>query len=259
MIQPGEVHTEDIGCGDDEEPPSIEGIQLSLQPISRSLLTATTIASAHSSGGLALLKANGPARPRLVAEPSSETRQIQTVEGPPRVARPAATTRRREAGNAQMRAFRKRFFPEATESQWNDWRWQSQHRIRKLEQFEQIVNLSEDERGALSQGGTMLPVGVTPYYMGLLDPDDALQPLRKTVIPTTQEFVRTVGEADDPLGEDGHSPVPGLVHRYPDRVLLLPLDFCSTYCRYCTRSRVVGHGEIVPNAERLEKVFHYLE
>ena len=158
-----------------------------------------------------------------------------------------------------MRAFRKRFFPEATESQWNDWRWQSQHRIRKLEQFEQIVNLSEDERGALSQGGTMLPVGVTPYYMGLLDPDDALQPLRKTVIPTTQEFVRTVGEADDPLGEDGHSPVPGLVHRYPDRVLLLPLDFCSTYCRYCTRSRVVGHGEIVPNAERLEKVFHYLE
>jgi lysine 2,3-aminomutase len=67
------------------------------------------------------------------------------------------------------------------------------------------------------------------------------------------------GEADDPLGEDGHSPVPGLVHRYPDRVLLLPLDFCSTYCRYCTRSRVVGHGEIQPNQQRLEAIFHYLE
>jgi lysine 2,3-aminomutase len=159
----------------------------------------------------------------------------------------------------KTRAFRKRFFPDATDRQWNDWRWQSQHRIRKLEQFEQIVTLSDDEREALIQGGTMLPVGITPYYMSLLDADDANQPLRKTVIPTTNEFKRTVGEADDPLGEDGHSPVPGLVHRYPDRVLLLPLDFCSTYCRYCTRSRVVGHGEIVPNEKRLEAIFHYLE
>ena len=95
--------------------------------------------------------------------------------------------------------------------------------------------------------------------MSLLDPDNPLQALRKTVVPTTREFVRTAGEADDPLGEDGHSPVPGLVHRYPDRVLLLPLDFCSTYCRYCTRSRVVGHGEIQPNVQRLEAIFHYLE
>ena len=105
----------------------------------------------------------------------------------------------------------------------------------------------------------MLPVGITPYYMSLLSADDPEQPLRKTVVPTTAAFLRTAGEADDPLGEDGHSPVPGLVHRYPDRVLLLPLDFCSTYCRYCTRSRVVGHGEIVPNEKRLEVIFQYLE
>jgi lysine 2,3-aminomutase len=105
----------------------------------------------------------------------------------------------------------------------------------------------------------MLPVGVTPYYMSLLDADNPLHPLRRTVIPTAGEFVRSIGEADDPLGEDQHCPVPGLVHRYPDRVLLLPLDFCSTYCRYCTRSRVVGHGEIVPNEKRLEAIFHYLE
>jgi lysine 2,3-aminomutase len=95
--------------------------------------------------------------------------------------------------------------------------------------------------------------------MSLVDPADPDQPLRKTVIPTKHEFLRTPGEADDPLGEDGHSPVPGLVHRYPDRVLLLPLDFCSTYCRYCTRSRVVGHGEILPNEQRLEAIFQYLE
>lgn len=104
----------------------------------------------------------------------------------------------------------------------------------------------------------MLPVGITPYYMSLLDSDDSEQALRKTVVPRADEFLRTRGEADDPLGEDGHSPVPGLVHRYPDRVLLLALDFCSTYCRYCTRSRVVGHGEILPNEKRLEAAFEYL-
>ncbi len=122
-----------------------------------------------------------------------------------------------------------------------------------------MINLSAVEHDALWHGGTMLPVGVTPYYMSLIDPDDPRQPLRKTVVPTTAEFTRMPGEADDPLGEDGHSPVPGLVHRYPDRVLLLPLDFCSTYCRYCTRSRVVGHGEIVPNEARLDAIFDYLE
>ena len=161
--------------------------------------------------------------------------------------------------NQRTLVFHERFFPEATDRQWNDWRWQSRHRIRSLDDFERVVDLSATERKALQRGGTMLPVGVTPYYMSLLDPFDPHQPLRKTVIPTAAEFRRGPGEADDPLGEDGHSPVPGLVHRYPDRVLLLPLDFCSTYCRYCTRSRVVGHGEIVPNESRLEAIFHYLE
>jgi lysine 2,3-aminomutase len=171
---------------------------------------------------------------------------------------PAAATGNR-CENPRTAAFRERFYPEATDEQWDDWRWQSRHRIRSLADFERVVELSATERDALRQGGTMLPVGVTPYYMSLIDAVDSAQPLRKTVIPTTAEFIRTPGEADDPLGEDGHSPVPGLVHRYPDRVLLLPLDFCSTYCRYCTRSRVVGHGEIVPNEARLEAIFHYLE
>ncbi len=164
----------------------------------------------------------------------------------------------RATQNPRTRAFRKRFFPEVSDRDWNDWRWQARHRFRTLPQLERVLQLSDDERQAIIQGGTMLPVGITPYYMSLLDYDNADQPLRRTVVPTTSEFVRTAGEADDPLGEDSHSPVPGLVHRYPDRVLLLALDFCSTYCRYCTRSRVVGHGEIVPNEARLEKIFDYL-
>jgi lysine 2,3-aminomutase len=164
----------------------------------------------------------------------------------------------RQSTNSRTRAFRRRHFPEVTNRDWNDWRWQTRHRIRTLPQLEKMLRLSDEEREALVQGGTMLPVGISPYYMSLLDAEDALHPLRRTVVPTLHEFVRTEGEADDPLGEDSHSPVPGLVHRYPDRVLLLPLDFCSTYCRYCTRSRVVGHGELMPQESRLMAAFDYL-
>ena len=165
---------------------------------------------------------------------------------------------RRSFGNPQTKAFRKVLYPNVSDKDWNDWRWQVRNRVRTLPQFERILDLSADEREAMVRGGSMLPVGITPYYASLLSPSDPGQPLRRTVLPSTAEFVRTRGEADDPLGEDGHSPVPGLVHRYPDRVLLLALDFCSTYCRYCTRSRVVGHGEISPSETRLQKALDYI-
>jgi len=187
--------------------------------------------------------------------PASRTLRVDARHADPA----PATTAEPPVINQQAAAFRRQFFPDASDHDWDSWRWQSQHRIRTLDHFERMITLSDAEREALERGGTMLPVGITPYYMSLIDPVDPAQPLRKTVVPTTAEFVRTDGEADDPLGEDGHSPVPGLVHRYPDRVLFLPLDFCSTYCRYCTRSRVVGHGEIVPNEARLEAIYQYLE
>jgi lysine 2,3-aminomutase len=164
----------------------------------------------------------------------------------------------RQSSNARTRSFRRRHFPNASTREWNDWRWQSRQRVRTLSQLEALLRLCDEEREALVRGGTMLPVGITPYYMSLLDENDPSQPLRRTVVPTLNEFLRTPGEADDPLGEDSHSPVPGLVHRYPDRALLLPLDFCSTYCRYCTRSRVVGHGELMPQESRLMAAFEYL-
>lgn len=165
---------------------------------------------------------------------------------------------RQRRGNSRTRGFRRRFFAEVPDADWNDWRWQSRHRARTLEHLERYLVLSPSEREAILQGGSMLPVGITPYYLSLVSPDDSDEPLRRTVIPSLSEFRRTYGEADDPLGEDGHSPVPGLVHRYPDRVLFLALDFCSTYCRYCTRSRVVGHGELLPNEARLEKALDYI-
>ncbi len=158
----------------------------------------------------------------------------------------------------RTRLFRMAHYPSVTDAEWNDWRWQSRNRVKSLVQIEKLMELSADERRALSEAGSMLPLGITPYYMSLLDPIEPNQALRRTVIPVTQEFLRTPGEADDPLGEDGHSPVPGLVHRYPDRVLFLALDFCTTYCRYCTRSRVVGHGELAPSDARLDAMFDYI-
>jgi len=141
---------------------------------------------------------------------------------------------------------------------WNDWQWQTSHRIRTLSQLEKMISLSEEERGAFTRSESSLPLGITPYYMSLISPDDPHQPIRRSVIPTVHETVHSAGEADDPLGEDAQSPVAGLVHRYPDRVLLLVTDFCSTYCRYCTRSRVVGHGAIHPSRNRLEQAFAYI-
>ena len=158
-----------------------------------------------------------------------------------------------------VRMFRKRHFPSVPTKLWNDWQWQTSHRIRSLAQLEAMICLSDDERAAFTQAETVLPLGITPYYMSLVSRDDPDQPIRRSVIPTIHETVRTAGEADDPLGEETMSPVPGLVHRYPDRVLLLLSDFCSTYCRYCTRSRVVGHGAIHPSRNRLERAFAYIE
>ncbi|MBN2233406.1 MAG: KamA family radical SAM protein [Deltaproteobacteria bacterium] len=158
-----------------------------------------------------------------------------------------------------VRAFRKRHYPVVTARQWNDWQWQVNNRIRTLAKLESMVTLSEAERLAFTRANNLLPLGITPYYMSLIAPDDPQQPLRRTVIPVVDEMVCSPGEADDPLGEDAQSPVPGMVHRYPDRVLLLLTDFCSTYCRYCTRSRVVGHGRITPNRNRLERAFTYIE
>ncbi len=161
--------------------------------------------------------------------------------------------------NPAVRNFRKRYYPNVTTRQWNDWQWQVSNRIRTLSQLESMLVLSEEERAAFGATETHLPLGITPYYMSLISPVDWCQPLRRTVVPVADEMFRSPGEADDPLGEESQSPVPGLVHRYPDRVLLLLTDFCSTFCRYCTRSRVVGHGGINPSRNRLEQAFAYIE
>ncbi|MBN2179776.1 MAG: KamA family radical SAM protein [Deltaproteobacteria bacterium] len=162
--------------------------------------------------------------------------------------------------SARTAEFRRRFFKDVSPIEWNDWRWQIRHSITTMGELERMLSLSDDERTALKGDGSAFPLAITPYYASLLDPDNPLQPLRRTVIPVTAEKVRNQGEHEDPLGEEADSPVPGVVHRYPDRVLFLVTDFCSTYCRYCTRSRMVGrqtHRNM--KADSWNKAIEYIE
>ncbi len=140
----------------------------------------------------------------------------------------------------EMHSFRQRCYPRVTSENWNDWRWQLRHRITTLAQLETMFQLSDNERRGFQFPNASLPLAITPYYASLISPDNPAQPIRRGMIPVANELLVSPGDARDPLGEDGHSPVKGIVHRYPDRVLFLATDYCSSYCRYCTRSRMVG-------------------
>lgn len=122
---------------------------------------------------------------------------------------------------------------------WNDWRWQLTHRLNTVEDFSRVINLTPDEIIGLSAPGRFR-VDVTPYFANLMDPDDPNCPIRRQIIPTSLELAPFKAEMVDSLAEDAHSPVAGLVHRYPDRVLMLVTTQCASYCRFCTRSRIVG-------------------
>ena len=178
----------------------------------------------------------------------------------PRLLRLPRPVRESFPSGPEARAFRKAFFPHVSSEDWNDWRWQVRSRIKTQAELERIFELSEDERDAVSRHKGSLPVGITPYYASLMGRTDPFEPLRRTHIPVGQEYLRTPGEADDPLGEDHHAAVPGLVHRYPDRVLFLATGFCSTYCRYCTRSRMVGEagGDYSFSRSQWEAAFAYI-
>jgi lysine 2,3-aminomutase len=125
------------------------------------------------------------------------------------------------------------------DEQWNDWRWQLSNRVNDLDEIEAILNLTDEERAGLS-APDKFRVDITPYFISLIDPDDPTDPIRRQVIPLGREQEAFTAMMEDSLAEDRHSPVPGLVHRYPDRVLMLVTTQCASYCRYCTRSRIVG-------------------
>ena len=151
------------------------------------------------------------------------------------------------------------YWPEDAMEKWSDHKWQLRNRINSLEELENKIELSREERSGILLSGNKLAMSITPHFMNLVDKDDPNCPIRRQIIPRIEETWDDPQELKDPCGEDSHMPVPGLVHRYPDRVLFLVTDRCASYCRYCTRSRVVsGVGEQQLETQ-YEAAFEYLE
>jgi lysine 2,3-aminomutase len=142
---------------------------------------------------------------------------------------------------------------------WNDWTWQLRNRITTLAQLEKLMTLTPDEKEGCLFAAHKLSLAITPYYFNLIDTKDPECPIRKQVIPNIKESYIAPGESSDPVGEEGTMPVPGIVHRYPDRVLFLVTDRCASYCRYCTRSRLVSNAQAYDFHPELEQGLKYIE
>jgi lysine 2,3-aminomutase len=153
---------------------------------------------------------------------------------------------------------RSELFKEATDEQWNDWQWQVKNRIETVDELKKYIPLTKDEEEGARQCLQTLRMAITPYYLSLIDINDPHDPIRKQAIPTGLELHKAHADLLDPLHEDTDSPVPGLTHRYPDRVLLLITDQCSMYCRHCTRRRFAGQNDNDMPMERIDKAIEYI-
>ncbi|MDN4073268.1 lysine 2,3-aminomutase [Fictibacillus terranigra] len=147
---------------------------------------------------------------------------------------------------------------DVTDEQWNDWLWQLTHTVRNLQDLKKVVNLTPEEEEGVRISTMTIPLNITPYYAWLMDQDDPRCPIRMQSVPIGKEILKTKYDLEDPLHEDEDSPVPGLTHRYPDRVLFLVTNQCSMYCRYCTRRRFSGQiGMGVPK-KQLDAAIDYI-
>jgi len=153
---------------------------------------------------------------------------------------------------------RKILFPDASDEQWNDWKWQVKNRIETLDQLKKHIKLTPEEEEGVKKSLATLRMAITPYYISLIDPDNPNCPIRKQAIPTGAETYQSAADLLDPLHEDEDSPVPGLTHRYPDRVLLLITDMCSMYCRHCTRRRFAGQKDDESPVDNIQKAIDYI-
>ncbi len=157
-----------------------------------------------------------------------------------------------------MESRRYELFPNVTDEQWNDWKWQVKNRIETLEDLKKYVSLTPEEEEGVKKTLQTLRMAITPYYISLIDPNNPDCPVRKQAVPTGKETYQSPADLLDPLHEDEDSPVPGLTHRYPDRVLLLITDMCSMYCRHCTRRRFAGQKDGESAIDRIDRAIEYI-
>ena len=144
------------------------------------------------------------------------------------------------------------------EEDWNDWKWQVRNRIQDVDTLKKVINLTEKEAQDIEKVLDKFRMGITPYYASLMDPNDPNCPIRKQAVPTIMETYESQSDLEDPLDEDVDSPVPGLTHRYPDRVLFLITDQCSMYCRHCTRRRFAGQKDMGVPRDRIDAAIEYI-
>ncbi|MEA3239401.1 MAG: lysine 2,3-aminomutase [Candidatus Bipolaricaulota bacterium] len=145
-----------------------------------------------------------------------------------------------------------------SETDWNDWHWQLKNRITTVDKLRQVVDLTATEEQAISDSLGTLRMAITPYFASLMDPKDRDCPIRKRAIPSSEELEFSKEDILDPLSEDTDSPVPGITHRYPDRVLFLVTDQCAMYCRHCTRRRYAGENDRARGKEEIDAAIRYI-
>ncbi|HRE88888.1 MAG TPA: KamA family radical SAM protein, partial [Myxococcota bacterium] len=147
---------------------------------------------------------------------------------------------------------------EVPDAQWNDWRWQQRNRLRTVSDLERVLTLSDDERRAIELTAGAFRMALTPYYATLMDPNDPECPVRRQAIPRMSELEVDRFDLEDPLGEERFMPVPGVTHRYPDRVLFYVTHNCPVYCRHCTRKRKVSDPQTMASHDQLELGLDYI-
>ncbi len=145
-----------------------------------------------------------------------------------------------------------------SEEEWQDWHWQVRNRVTKLDELKRVLVLTPEEEEGVIGASRAFRMAITPYFLSLVDPQDPNCPIRRQVVPTVHELKFDRSDLEDPLSEEADSPVPGLVHRYPDRVLMVVTDQCPAYCRFCTRRRLVSRGRETVSLHKMKGMIEYV-
>jgi lysine 2,3-aminomutase len=201
-----------------------------------------------------------PATSEGVAPPSSGPAS-GAASPPPGAPAPAARADVRPVAHVRSRfpLGSRSIWKGESEEHWNDWHWQQRERVTKLEQLEKVIRLTDEERQAVIATDAEFHMGITPYYAALMDPEDPTCPVRLQSVPTMGELTFTAADLEDPLAEERDMPVPGLTHRYPDRVLFYTTHNCPVYCRHCTRKRKVADPSSAAARKQIEDSLAYIE
>ena len=153
---------------------------------------------------------------------------------------------------------RGRAWKDVPDDLWNSWIWQQQNRVRTLEKLEEVINVTPEEREAFEKSSALFNMAITPYYAALMDVDDPNCPIRLQSVPNKGELEVNEDEMEDPLAEERDMPVPGITHRYPDRVLFYTTHHCPVYCRHCTRKRKVSDPSSAAQKQQIEGGLEYI-